>query len=259
MGEWTRNVQKFTLGPRFSHASCAVDKTIYVFGGQRKGYLDDVWAWDCAVDEWIGYAPKGKPPIARVQHTAVFTGSEVLVFGGYVENIAEDNDLHALDVLNAEREFTWTQPEVRGAVPPKRYGHSATMVGTRMVLIAGQDSSAQLNDVWVLDCPSYTWTPIEPAGALFIPRALHSASHVPGHGVVVVGGFNRKTRNMKEVMALRLGEGGSATAEWVALKPSDPDGVFKPRSQHRAVVQSQHLIIFGGFDGTRTRCSGRAH
>jgi hypothetical protein len=249
-GEWTRQVAKFTIGPRFAHASCAVDKTIYIFGGQKKGYLDDVWAWDCAGDEWITFTPQGKAPIARVQHTACFSGKEVLVFGGYVENIAEENDLYVLDVLNPEREFTWTQPETKGERPPKRYGHTATMVGERMVVIAGQDSMAQLHDVWVLHCPTYTWTPVACSGDVFLPCALHSATHVAGHGVVVLGGFNRKLRNTGAAFALEL-DGTGAKGVWKDLQPKDPDRAFGSRSQHRAVAQSSHLIIFGGYDGTR--------
>lgn len=248
MAEWTRQVPKFNGGPRFAHASCVVDKTIFVFGGQKKGYLDDLWAWDCAGDEWITFTPQGKPPTARVQHTACFTGKEVLVFGGYVENIAEENDLYALDVLNPEREFTWTPIEAKGERPPKRYGHTATMVGERMVVIAGQDSMAQLHDVWVLNCATYTWTSVTCGGDVMLPCALHSATYVDGHGIVVLGGFNRKLRNTGSAFALQLDAKGSK-ATWKNLHPKDPASAFGRRSQHRVVAQSSHLIIFGGYDG----------
>lgn len=248
--EWVRNAQKFTIGPRFAHASCAVDKTIFIVGGQKKNYLDDLWAWDCAGDEWVGYSPAGRVPAPRVQSTAVFTGKELLLFGGYVENVAEENDLHALDVLNAEREYTWTQPEAVGAKPPKRYGHSATMVDGRMVVIAGQDSSAQLSDVWVLEAATYAWSRLEPGGDAFLPRALHSASHVPGHGLVVLGGFNRTARNLNQALVLELGADGTAAA-WRECAGADALDMFKGRAQHRAVVQASHLIVFGGYNGSQ--------
>ena len=253
--EWTRTAAKFSVTPRFSHASCAVGKTIYIIGGQRKGYLADVWAWDCAGDEWMGYTPAGKAPAARVQSAAVFSGKELLLFGGYVENVAEENDLHALDVLHAEREFTWTQPQVTGALPPKRYGHTATMVGARMVVIAGQDSAAQLSDVWLLDTATYAWAEVHASGDVFIPRALHTATHVRDVGVVVLGGFNRKLRNLSQAHVLELSEGADAAA-WRLCTDADPARAFRGRAQHRAVAQAAHVIVFGGYDGVRAggRC-----
>mmetsp|Transcript_23348 Transcript_23348/g.63312 ORF Transcript_23348/g.63312 Transcript_23348/m.63312 type:complete len:264 (-) Transcript_23348:734-1525(-) len=252
--EWTKAVQKFSIGPRFAHASCQVNGKIYIFGGQKKGYLDDLWTWDTAGDEWISYTVNGKVPPPRVQSTLVFTGQEALLFGGYCENVAESNDLHSLDVLQPDMDVghTWTQPETQGEAPPKRYGHSATLIGERMVVVAGQDSAHQLADAWILHCPTYAWAEVRCSGAPFIPRTLHSASWIEGKGLYVVGGFNRKTRSLLEVMRLDLAADGSS-GEWAKLPVSDEAKAFRGRSQHRAVQQSNHLIIFGGFDGEDSR------
>jgi len=248
--EWSKNAQKFTIGPRFAHASCAVNAKIFIFGGQRKGYLNDLWTWDTAAEEWVNYTTEGTTPAPRVQHTMVFTGKEALVFGGYCENIGEENDLHSLNVLNPEGEFTWAQPQTAGDPPAKRYGHTATMVGTNMIVIAGQDSSSQLGDVWCLETDSYTWKAVDTRGDILLPRTLHSAHYLLSSGLVVLGGFNRKVRNVRDVMILDLAA-DAASGTWRRAETFDETDAFKGRSQHQGVRQSNHIVIFGGFDGDK--------
>lgn len=254
--EWTRTSPKFSIGPRFSHASCTVEKAIYFFGGQRKGYMADVWCWDAAGDEWSSLTPAGNGPAARAQHTAVFTGKEGIIFGGYCDNVAEVNDLYAIDLLQPEREFTWSNPSVRGNPPEARYGHSATMVNDHMVIVAGQTSTSQLCDVWVLHAPTYAWSEVAAGGAHFIPRMLHSATAI-GDNVYILGGFNRRSRCLCEVFALGLSE-DKEKGTWRQVPVENAEEVFGTRSQHGAVAVGNTILIHGGYNGAGRRARPNA-
>ena len=95
-------------------ASYALPKT---FGGQ-----------DCNENTWTATAA---PPEARDSHTAVWTGSEMIVWGGRSTN----------SLLNSGGKYdpaidTWTFTNTAGA-PSARANHTAVWTGTAMIVWGG--------------------------------------------------------------------------------------------------------------------------
>ena len=85
----------------------------------------------------------------------------------------------------------WVRPSVSGAGPEPRGGHSATVVGDRMLVIGGERGFQQLSDLHVLDIPVNEWITVREAGDKPPPRSFHTACRV-GDSIVIFGGKGPK-------------------------------------------------------------------
>ena len=128
----------------------------------------------------------GSGPCGRAGHTCTVNSDEsmLIVFGG--ETLTADgittslNDLHLLDTANG----TWLAPPTQGAPPPPMHGHTATLVGGRLVVIGGQLAGIESNSsVYALDLSSGVWECVVKGG---LPLVGHSASYVADKEVIVV-------------------------------------------------------------------------
>lgn len=102
---------------------------------------------------------------------------------------------------------------MNGSPPPGLRGHSATLVGSKMVLFGGFDGRRRTNEVYVLCCRSMTWRgPSE--GEEGLPsggpsgRQRHSAALVTGSRILIFGGFDgsKWLADMYELAATKMEE-----------------------------------------------------
>ena len=82
--------------PPRRHAAVAYDKKhdwMLVFGGTGGGLLNDVWAFDLELNEWLNLTP-GPPP--RKDHAAIFDprNNVMIIYGG--ETVSDGAKLHDL-------------------------------------------------------------------------------------------------------------------------------------------------------------------
>src|SRR6185503_5110428 len=96
-----------------------------------------VTATDQASNTWTEVTSVGAPS-TRYLHTAVWTGSEMIVWGGI-----ESSSLNTGGRYNPANE-TWTPISTTGA-PSARYYHTAVWTGSEMIVWGGNDGS-YLND-----------------------------------------------------------------------------------------------------------------
>lgn len=84
--------------------------------------------------------------------------------------------------------LTWTLLDVPG--PPAREDHTLTVDpdGTAAWLFGGRDGDRAFADLWRLDLATDTWQRQEPAGDRPGRRFGHTATWLPGVGLVVFGG-----------------------------------------------------------------------
>ena len=236
---------------------------VILAGGQRRGITGEMWCYETNGDGWMQVMPEqlgGVVPSERTQASLVSIGVEpqtaLLLFAGYVLNVGEANDLWrseisadpntSMPVANHE------QLEASGELPPKRYGHSATIVGERnMVVFGGQSGSQQFSDLWSLMLEGFAWAAVRTEGVPPSPRMRHAAS-LAGIGVVLVlGGFNRLERALPDAYMLSLSADG-ASGSWAPFEVSE--GQLPPaRAQHTATptADGKHIFVFGGYDGTK--------
>ncbi|MEI7901877.1 MAG: IPT/TIG domain-containing protein, partial [bacterium] len=112
------------------------------------------------LDTWTPITPNGAPS-ARGNHTAVWNGTEMIVWGGQNASSTCLNDGARYNpVLD-----TWTPITPNGA-PSARGNHTAVWNGTEMIVWGGQNASSTcLNDGARYNPVLDTWTPITPNGA----------------------------------------------------------------------------------------------
>lgn len=207
---------------------------------------------DVAVKErrwqWARPQVEGVAPCARGGHTATLVGpiepqkisARIVVFGGHYGGGEETgyvycNDTFVLDV----DENTWFQPRCRGTPPEARYGHSASLVGTRVVFFGGQGrNGTHFRDLHALDASSMTWYQGPSSGGA--PAARHGhTSTLCGTRLLVFGGACRQ-KYFGDLHCLDL-----SSMAWHAPETTGPQP--PPRTRHAALMVGENLIIHGGF------------
>lgn len=64
------------------------------------------------------------------------------------------NDTHVLD-LNSSR---WIKPKIQGTPPQARYGHTAILAGSRIIIFGGKGGKNHaFRDLHALDPVTMTW------------------------------------------------------------------------------------------------------
>jgi len=180
---------------------------------------------NCRDDSW-------KPTLQlldpRYWHTAVWTGTEMIVWGGMEAVGTEYNDGSRYNPATD----TWTPVASRGA-PGARQSQVAVWTGKEMVVWGGRfDTSGGRYDP-VTD----TWKPTSTANA---PVPRWNASVVwTGTEMIVWGGDGG---------GFTLNSGGRynpAKDAWTPL-PSAP---LAPRAYHTAIWSGSRMVVWGGYNG----------
>ena len=158
------------------------------------GYYTDARAYDPASDSWrdLGSAPL----VGRAGHSAVWTGREMVVWGGYRSSVCSQYQLcwqvlgdgARLDPATA----TWRTVSMTGAPSPRK-SHAASWAASRMVIWGGLDGACTItscNQLLYGDGARYdpvtdVWSPIAAAGA---PAPRRAASVVSTGSTTIVWG-----------------------------------------------------------------------
>ncbi len=226
---------------RSGHTAVWTGSEMIVWGGSTDGGeldLDSGGRYTPATDSWAAMSTTGAP-VPRDSHTAVWTGSEMIVWGGaglFVVGGSGGRYAPGTD--------SWVATGLTGA-PAGRSHHTAVWTGTAMIVWGGFDGGditgpgGALNDGGVYTPGTDSWTATNLAGA---PggRYLHTAVWT-GTAMIVWGGCSGAPE--------ALSDGGvytPGTNSWVATNPA---GAPEPRFYHTAVWTGTAMIVWGGFDG----------
>ena len=161
--------------PRFGHSSVTYGKDIVIFGGQgiQKEEdvpcccFNDIFSFDTTKKGWTllsdsGEDTGGKPkPCSRHSHTAVVTGTKMLIFGGESPVYGVLNDTWKFGFKSHE----WKKIEPMSCnVPISREMHSASVHDSIMYIIGGRDVNGNvLDDIWKYDEKRREWTKVNEA------------------------------------------------------------------------------------------------
>jgi hypothetical protein len=167
-------------------------------------------------------------PSARRWHSAVWTGSEMLVWGGEGTSPTYKNDGSRYDPSTD----TWTAITTTNA-PTRRYRPTAVWTGSEMLVWGGYDGS-YLNSGGRYNPAADTWTPITTSNAPS-GRVWHRAVWT-GSEMLVWGGYDGSYLN----------SGGSynpSADTWTAITTTNaPVG----RYLHTAVWTGSEMFVWGG-------------
>ncbi len=198
------------------------------------GQLNDGGRYNPALNSWAIVTATGAPA-ARSGHTAVWTGTEMVIWGG-AKVRGYYNDGGRYDPAAN----TWTAIPTNGA-PSERFSHTAVWTGTEMITWGGYNASTSryLNNGGRYNPAADRWAALSTIGAPG-PRQYHTAVWT-GSEMVVWGGFNNGTP---------YADGGRYNPvgnSWTAVPSADAPVA---RYFHTAVWTGSEMILFGGDGGS---------
>ncbi len=180
---------------------------------------------------WTGTTTAGAPT-PRTDHTAIWTGSKMIVWGGYNGSIYLNDGGQYDPVTNS-----WTPVPNTLGTPPPRSLHTAIWTGSRMIIWGGNNATTYHNTGAQYDPVANSWTATATSAGVPSGRSWHTAVWT-GSKMIVWGGFGP------------LNSGGvydPASNTWIATATTV--GVPNPRYGHTAVWTGSRMIVWGGFNG----------
>jgi N-acetylneuraminic acid mutarotase len=193
-------------------------------------------------DTWEQRFPNGTPPSARYQHTAVWTGSEMIVWGGWIAGSSALNTGGRYDPVTN----SWTEMSTVGA-PTPRIGHTAVWTGSEMIVWGGQEGPpfVRINTGGSYNPISNSWAALSTTGA---PerRALHTAVWT-GSEMIIWGG------SPLNVAVNTGGRYDPVRNSWTTMSTIDSPGM---RYGHTTVWTGSEMIVWGGYDNVSFFNSG---
>lgn len=234
---------------RYKHAAAVVDDKLYIVGGSRNGrYLSDVQVFDLKSLSWSNlnlkpnadkFEDKASLEIlpATSGHVVIKWGNKLLFIGGHSKKVTDEITVLFLDL---ETHFCGVM-ETSGKVPVAREGHSATLVGSKVIVFGGEDRRRRLlNDVHVLDLETMTWDLVETTQTPPAPRFDHTAEVHADHYLLIFGGCSHSVFfNDLHVLDLQ-------NMEW--SQPQFQGDIVSARAGHAGVGIDENWYIVGGGD-----------
>lgn len=189
-------------------------------------------------------------PGGRRAHTAIWTGTEMIVWGGAAEEA--QNRLNTGGRYNPKTN-TWVAMSTAGA-PIGRFAHSVVWTGKEMIVWGGfrAGSADHLNDGGRYNPTTDTWKPLPVTGA---PSARIGHSGVwTGSEMIIFGGLGAGGIGIGRVGPLSGGASWSLEEDkWTFLPES---GAPSPRHGHSAVWTGKEMIVWSGGAGPTDHTSG---
>ena len=186
----------------------------------------------CIDNTWAATAA---PPEARDEHTAIWTGSEMIIWGG-----RSSNALLSSGAKYNPATDTWTFINSSGA-PSARAGHTAVWMGTEMIVWGGDSEGfpSRVNTGGKYNPGTDSWTPTSTTNA---PdgRDSHTAVLDTASEMIVWGGVDNNFNDLNTG-----GRYNPSTDSWTATTTVNAPSA---RELHTAIWTGSVMIVWGGFD-----------
>ena len=245
---WAAGGTSTSGAPTIRHLHTAVwtGTEMVVWGGYSGGgYLNTGGRYNPSMDTWAaGGTSTTNAPTARDSHTTVWTGSEMIVWGGH-ENGA---DVNTGGRYNPTAN-TWAAGGVNTTgAPVERTGHTAVWTGSEMIVWGGSSNGANLNTGGRYNPSTNTWAAggINTTGAP-VDRTRHTAVWTSSQMIIWGGyvGVPTNTGGLYDPSSDSWGVGGTSTT-----------GAPTGRTSHTAVWTGSQMIVWGGMDALTSMNSG---
>jgi hypothetical protein len=239
-GRFNTTTQLWTPTPVFgapsgrnSHTAVWTGKEMIVWGGRvninpgmAKG---DGGRFDPSTNLWNTMSSMNAPS-PRWDHTTIWTGTEMIVWGGAATNSATS---YVGDGARYNPSTdTWT-PLPSAKAPTPRATHAAVWTGREMIVWGGNNPAGPALDGARYDPATDRWTTI-------------SSTNAPNTGPVSVSAW---TGEEFVVWSGTTGAGGRYVANadrWISLQTASSPSI--PRSSSNSVWTGTELIVWGGVD-----------
>jgi hypothetical protein len=221
---------------RSNHIAVWTGTRMIVWGGfdNVTPRLDDGGVYDPSTDSWSALTQGGTPPTARYMHSAIWTGSKMIVWGGFDTAVTQTGG-----VYNPATNSWGTVPSIIGA-PTARYGQSAVWTGTRMIIWGGWQLSTRVKTGGMYDPDADIWGFTTTTTSAPTARSMHTAVWNPiSQTMIVWGGYDTAVTKSG-------GQYYPATNSWGAATPTSGN-CPTARQGPSAVWTGSKMIVWGGW------------
>jgi Galactose oxidase, central domain len=227
---------------RRSHTAVWTGSEMIVWGGFDDGsfiFLNTGGRYNPGTDSWTATSTTNAPT-ARTGHTAVWTGSEMIVWGG--EDFSNPFNTGARYNPGTD---SWTATTTTDA-PTARTGHTWVLAGSEMIVWGGFDFNRQLKTGAKYNPGTDSWTATSTRNAP-ARRWLHTAVWTGSEMIVWGGGLPNPFNSG--------GRYDPSTDSWTATSTLNAPSA---RAEHTAVWTGTQMIVWGGFNnGVPLNTGGR--
>ncbi|MCI0618658.1 putative Ig domain-containing protein, partial [bacterium] len=232
---------------RYSHTGVWSGSEMIIWGGYSgflNSFLNSGGGYDPVSDSWTATSIGSNVPAARYYHTAIWSGNEMIIWGGTSSGPIVFNDGGRYDPMGD----SWLPTSTGINVPLARYAHTSVWTGQEMIVWGGSDQNFNLLVSGGRYDPTLdTWSSTSTTNVP-VPRGGHSAIW-DGNEMIIWGG--------QSAFAPFPGyenTGGRYDPISDSWQPTSVnDAVPFGRSSHTAVWSGTEMIIWGGGHTTGGR------
>jgi hypothetical protein len=231
---------------RFGSAMAMLDDTAFLVGGNNGAfYMSDVWKTSDRGETWTlvkEFSEWGN----RTEHTVTASSGRLILFGGNLSDGTYAGDTWAYHSgLAGDAAENWAQLEIEG--PPGRSEHASVATRTGSILLCGGfDGTNYLNDTWVLEWSSVTWSDCAwrqvSSSAPWTARSQHSFVRLSSthDNCLLLGGMSA-SGPLRDVWMFN-----ASSESWSSVIESAP---WSARYSHvAALLTDDTIILHGGSD-----------
>jgi N-acetylneuraminic acid mutarotase len=232
---WTATSTTNAPVARYQHTAVWTGTEMIVWGGRDafSHALNTGGRYDPGTDRWTHTSIRNNPPSGREGHTAVWTGSQMIIWGGAYHAIGPPVYFNTGGRYNPSTD-SWTATSTPSA-PSGRELHTAVWTGSEMIIWGGSNGSSYLNTGARYNPTTDTWAATSTSNAP-LPRSLHTGVWTATE-MIVWGGSNSGGY---------LNTGGRynpGTDTWIATSTINTPSA---RQFHASVWCGSEMIIWGG-------------
>jgi N-acetylneuraminic acid mutarotase len=233
---WTATNTNNAPAARYFHTAIWTGSEMIVWGGAGMPpppRFNTGGRYNPDTDTWTATSTTNAPE-SRDIHTAVWTGGEMIVWGG---NEFPSGATNTGGRYNPSMD-SWTATSASN-VPSARYSHTVVWTGSEMIIWGGSNGANYLNTGGRYDPGMDSWT----ATNNLAPSARYGHTAVwTGAEMIVWGGSDTRSPDFDTG-----GRYNPGTDTWTSTSTINaPSG----RVAHTAVWTGGEMIIWGGADGT---------
>lgn len=150
---------------------------------------------------------------SRYGHTMTIVDGEIYIFGGVGGSVSKEgpvyNDLSKFDVESGSFE----QINPIGDLPPARHGHAAFEYMGNLMVFYGENDNGALDDIWIYDPESNTWTEQDNTGANIPESRSYPVCSKDGSTIYLTSGLSNAGDGLMDSWSYDL-----STNEWSSME-----------------------------------------
>jgi N-acetylneuraminic acid mutarotase len=240
---------------RQGHAAIWSGTRMIVWGGSfvtsSSSYINTGGVYDPNANSWSSMSTAGAP-VGSLQPSAVWTGSRMVVWGGYSCDATSGCGPVKTGGRYDPASNTWTPVSDGASGPPTTHQHTAVWTGSHMIVWGGAaNGGSDVNTGGKFDPATDSWTAL-PTLMAPSPRESHTAVWT-GNVMVVWGG---QFWNGTNDLPVALGTGGRYNPADDAWVPTSMTLAPAPRTSHTAVWTGRRMIVWGGYGPSTVFATG---